>query len=611
MRLKRGLLFLSVIAFQCPFLLSIEVRLLIQVHLFYTTQAQSPADFDQTKIQSTSSRIELVPLKEAASSSEKEFTASIVNGLLELYDLDSIEDLFLHESPWNGNGRPDLRGAYFYKNIFYRVSIQPHRLPSGQIALHLSIHKSSQPGSKSAEEDEVVIDQELLLSVEEPIIIGVRRKEGIYFLMVRITRGNPRTTLPETERPLRARQIDQAVVPEALVRVRPDFPEALQNRNIAGEIGVRLTIDANGDVIRVDVVKPLYPYLNYTAVQAFLQWKFEPVLDKGRPIPVIFDYTYDFNREMDVGLSTMGSMPKMGSNPPSQGDLPDVLAGVGEYCSRLNRVALDFVCDETIKETHFDLLNGPRLVTVVVGPKAEVVAQENHPLFEDNEQDDSRPRYVPGKVRIVDWWIVMDPKKTRRNTFLCDYQIVKKAAILAERRYLLRANGHRVKEQKLPFMENRFSGLSSLFAPLRVMAKEVQSKFDYSVIGKERVLERMARVIAALPKSGDENGIWSAKIWVDEKNFRVLKCEIEGVPIDGYEDVLNDCVALNIRPKFITSHRYRNERSGVLLPWQSDVRVEYGIESLGLVPKNMISLKYDHYKFFLVETNHTIDKSNR
>jgi hypothetical protein len=164
-------------------------------------------------------------------------------------------------------------------------------------------------------------------------------------------------------------------------------------------------------------------------------------------------------------------------------------------------------------------------------------------------------------------------------------------------------------DRKKVLEEKRFTGLSSLFAPLRVIAKDRQPWFSYRIIEEDKIQGRKAYVLEALPKRGDEDQIRSARIWVDIKSFQILKCEIEGIPIDGYDDVLNDCAILNIKPIFLTTHEYRYEKNGILFPFRSKVRVAYpGIDFRGAIDKIRIDLTYDKYKFFTVETDGQVIK---
>jgi len=126
-------------------------------------------------------------------------------------------------------------------------------------------------------------------------------------------------------------------------------------------------------------------------------------------------------------------------------------------------------------------------------------------------------------------------------------------------------------------------------------------------LGVLLVSGRPAALVSIKPKSEGQDGIREAQVWLDRKTGRVLKCEIEGIPLDGLEDILNECAALNIRAQFLASHEYGQEKDGVLLPWRSEVLAAYpGLDSRGPSPRLKIAMSYDKYKFFQVATEHEI-----
>jgi hypothetical protein len=221
----------------------------------------------------------------------------------------------------------------------------------------------------------------------------------------------------------------------------------------------------------------------------------------------------------------------------------------------------------------------------------------------------SRDFFTDQKPRIAAKFQIIDPKRTLRNNFLCDYQIIKKADSIKEQRIVLKENGKKITEKKNLLEERRFSGVSSLFAPIRVLAPERQARFDFRISGEKKVQGKKTWVIEASPKFGMEDEIWAAKIWVDKQTFQIRKCEIKGIPIVGYEDVLNDCAKLNIKPNFKMTHEYRTEKNKILFPFRSEIRVAYpGFDPLRAIPKITMDLSYKKYKFFTVETDHKVIK---
>jgi len=600
--------------------------LTIQVHLFQAT-LEDQLQLKQVEVLSTSSRPALSSLLGKVTGSEYELTAAAIDVLLDIYEIDEIEDLFLHEKAWNGLGSPLLDDIAFGDPTSYQIKLSPKKMPSQQIALQAVILETKNKDAVAGWE--VIIDQGLILDIDEPVIVAVPCQERMYFMMVTITTGMPSEKWKEQRITDEKEPVEIVGIPKVFHRADPSYPLELWRRGIGGKIGLRITINKEGIVQRVDVTNAIHPYLNYTTVQALRQWIFKPVLLKGKPVPVVFRCTYTFDpfsywreRTWSETGTALGSFFQ-------EELLRRVLDGGGDYCRKLTDAVFDFICEEKIKETHYNLLKNINWATIAVGPRRlrGSTFSSIHPkkpshyieytdasisrsiLNEDGDQiivEELNP--IP-KPKFVRRFQVIDPKTTQRNKILCDYLIVKKDGEVDERRIILKENGRRMTDRNEFLEEERFTGLSPLFALLRVLASDKQPRFNYRLADTKKIHGKKAYVIEAVPKYGNEDGIWSARIWVDMKSFQVLKCEIEGIPIDGYEEVLNDCAILNIKPIFLTTHEYRNEKKGILFPSRSSVRVAYpGIDYRGAIDKTRINLSYDNYKFFTVESDHRIIK---
>lgn len=85
--------------------------------------------------------------------------------------------------------------------------------------------------------------------------------------------------------------------PRAIVRVAPHYPEAARRKRIQGQVVMTLSISKKGDVQKVEVVKGLPrggEGLDKAAVDAMLQWKFEPAKKNGEPVDAEFPMTLTF-----------------------------------------------------------------------------------------------------------------------------------------------------------------------------------------------------------------------------------------------------------------------------------------------------------------------------
>lgn len=82
--------------------------------------------------------------------------------------------------------------------------------------------------------------------------------------------------------------------PVALVRVEPSYTEPARRARIEGTVIVQATVDREGRVVDVQVVKPLAMGLDAAAVDAVRKWRFRPATLRGRPVAVFFRLTVAF-----------------------------------------------------------------------------------------------------------------------------------------------------------------------------------------------------------------------------------------------------------------------------------------------------------------------------
>ena len=82
--------------------------------------------------------------------------------------------------------------------------------------------------------------------------------------------------------------------PEKIVHVDPRYTEIARKARIQGRVTLRATIDEQGDITDVEVLRGLQMGLTEAAVAAVRQWKFEPATLNGRPVAVYFNLTVTF-----------------------------------------------------------------------------------------------------------------------------------------------------------------------------------------------------------------------------------------------------------------------------------------------------------------------------
>jgi periplasmic protein TonB len=69
------------------------------------------------------------------------------------------------------------------------------------------------------------------------------------------------------------------------------YPDAMRQSGVAGTVILELTIGTDGTVANARILRGVAPMLDQAAVDAARQWRYEPVLLNGSPVPVVFTAT--------------------------------------------------------------------------------------------------------------------------------------------------------------------------------------------------------------------------------------------------------------------------------------------------------------------------------
>jgi protein TonB len=81
--------------------------------------------------------------------------------------------------------------------------------------------------------------------------------------------------------------------PEVIKQARPEYPELARKAGIEGRVTVKVLINTQGDVEKVEVVKG-HPMLDDAAVESAKKWKFKPGKQRDRTVKVWMNIPIDF-----------------------------------------------------------------------------------------------------------------------------------------------------------------------------------------------------------------------------------------------------------------------------------------------------------------------------
>jgi hypothetical protein len=272
---------------------------------------------------------------------------------------------------------------------------------------------------------------------------------------------------------------------------------------------------------------------------------------------------------ISLGFLTYSFSQTADSLEASQKELRVILKKCGDYCERLKKMALNFVCQENIEES------------IHTYKKTKSISSGSF------------------KSAAPVWKVGLKPKRTKKNTFVYDYQMIKKGDKLEEKRTLIKEGK---KKRSVENAELKIEGMKTKFlayGPVGFLSHYWQYYFKYEIVGKEEINGKKTIVIDAAPTEERVDNYYSGKIWVDENDYSILK--IEWVPkyIEGYEEDVTGGIKRNVS----WAAFYGVEKNSIRFPSKQLIE-EYFITEAGKeYPNNLTTINYDNYKFFQVEVD--------
>jgi len=240
---------------------------------------------------------------------------------------------------------------------------------------------------------------------------------------------------------------------------------------------------------------------------------------------------------------------KVDHDSTNQEELKTILKMCAEYCERLDKSSLFFVCKEKIKEIRY------------------------HPTLGDT------------------------------NVFVYDYQLIRKNKKITEQRILIEENGLKRHEKDAQLKTKLFYYKNVIFGPNGLLSESQQQHFDYKIVNEDRFDGEEAMVIEAIPKTGEVSEDLYGKVWVKKADFSILKIEWEQKSIENFEVSESIAKFFNAEPLISVVAIYGFEKNGIRFPSEFSITEAYINKiSLNKSVRSRTIISYDNYKFFTVET---------
>lgn len=256
-----------------------------------------------------------------------------------------------------------------------------------------------------------------------------------------------------------------------------------------------------------------------------------------------------------------------------QDNLSQIIIRCGEYCELVKRAALNYICNENIidVETTFKTAS-----TIVRDPY--------------------------GNITTLTQATKLKQKRTKKKTYVYDYQLIKKGEELKESRILLMENGKK-KHKENAELKTRYSARFIIYGPIGFLSRYWQRLFTFEIIKNEQVNGIDAMVVKASPKPENTENRSEAIIWINPEDASVLRIAWQPESLEGHEAEKVQFRAEDLTRTLTWDVTYGIEKNGVRFPSLQHVQ-DVIVNELG--DKYILqdtTINYIDYKFFSVEVD--------
>jgi len=221
---------------------------------------------------------------------EQGVIAAIRAELFDIYQLRSVNHITTSRFIWDGK-KTNLGGTITLSEQNYPIAFYPEQVSPQGLRLRVKVNRLQGPEAGGQNPD--LLDTEIDLEYDWPVVLGFPENGHAYFLSISISR---RKIDPGSEHVVPGSFSGEGYLPPPLPlrEVMPEYPSGLREARVEGTVILNLGIDTQGRVTKVTTLISTHPELERSAHTALKQWRYEPVLKQGRPIPAVFAVAVEF-----------------------------------------------------------------------------------------------------------------------------------------------------------------------------------------------------------------------------------------------------------------------------------------------------------------------------
>jgi TonB family protein len=212
----------------------------------------------------------------------------LAGDLADVYRLREVYSLAESTFSWDGT-TARLPGLFMLERGVFKLELDPRSAGPDRMKLRIQLSRIR----NRAGDLERLLDTDLVATLDDPLVVGFAYRGQSLFLTIEVSRTRPGEGAPGAGGG-QDRSRGSAVAPVPVRRVEPKLPEGVDLDSLNGEVVLRVSVDADGRVKEVEVLKSLQPEVDRETVKALKEWTFEPAPEKGGRGGTTFVMTFRF-----------------------------------------------------------------------------------------------------------------------------------------------------------------------------------------------------------------------------------------------------------------------------------------------------------------------------
>jgi|GEM_PF-94489 len=235
---------------------------------------------------------------------ESKSISNLKDELNSIYQLKHVDHLTSGNMIWDGK-KEFLNETILYEEFSYPIHFSPKMLSKSKVNLRIEMFKIKGTEVPINEvRGEKLIDTEIILNFNEPVILGFPSNGHTYFLSIFITKRKTSGVINGKISKVKSK-LNLSQPPRPVHKVKPLYPKKCKENKIEGSVILELTTDKEGNVSKVRVIKSAHPDLENAAKQALKEWKYEPVFKKGKAVSAMFAVSVDYKFTQELAHESL------------------------------------------------------------------------------------------------------------------------------------------------------------------------------------------------------------------------------------------------------------------------------------------------------------------